>query len=268
MRQVIPLLALCLIPFFASAGEREKYIYKTVGDEEIELYVTHSEKTDAPSPAIVWYYGSGLNKRDIPEQFFEHGKILAKMGITSVYTNIRGRVEGEERGESIAIRCIEDAKSAFRWVRAHAEEFNLDQDRIAVGGGSSGGFLSTAIVNLPGYDAATDDTNIALKPSLQILFNPGLGLNNPDHLSPAKHLKEGAPPAVIFQGTADTTTPLAGAFAYQRALDKVGTDCHIFTYEEQTHGFFNYRDGSNPYYYKTVGDMIVFLEQQGYINRP
>ncbi|QXD22822.1 alpha/beta hydrolase [Opitutia bacterium ISCC 51] len=266
--KILSSVCLLLIPFILAAGEREKFIYKTVGDTEIELYVTHSEKTDGPSPAIVWYYGSGLNKRDMPDQFFEHGKILAKMGITSVYTNIRGRVEGEERDESIAIRCIEDAKSAFRWVRAHTEEFKLDPERIAVGGGSSGGFLSTVIANLPGYDAETDDTDIPLKPSLQILFNPGLGLNNPEHLSPIKHIKEGAPPAVIFQGTADTTTPLAGAYAYQRALDKAGSECHIFSYEGQTHGFFNYREGSNPYYYKTVGDMILFLEQQGYINRP
>ncbi|MDB2499863.1 MAG: alpha/beta hydrolase [Opitutales bacterium] len=267
MRQVIPLLAIFLIPVLGHSGEREKFIYKTVGDTEIELYVTHSEKTDSPSPAIVWYYGSGLNKREEPNQFYEQGKILAKMGITSVYTNIRGAVKGEAKDEALVIRCIEDAKSAFRWVRAHAEVFNLDQERIAVGGGSSGGFLSIAIVNLPGYDAKTDDTQIPLKPSLQILFNPGLGLNNPEHLSPFKHIKKGAPPAVIFQGNADTTTPLAGAFDYQRTLDKVGTECHIFTYKDQGHGFFNYRDGSNPYYYKTVGDMIVFLEEHGYIDK-
>ena len=268
MRSFLPLIALALIPFTQAAGEREKFIYKTVGNEEIELYVTRSEKTDGPSPAIVWYYGSGLNKRDEPTQFYEHGKILAKLGITSFYTNIRGRVEGEKRDEALVVRCIEDAKSAFRWVRAHAQEFNLDQDRIAVGGGSSGGFLSTAITNLPGYDAETDDTTIPLKPSLQILFNPGFGQSNPEHLSPFMHVKEGVAPAVIFQGTADTTTPLSGAYDYQRALDKVGSNCHIFTYEDQKHGFFNYQNGDNPFYYKTVGDMIAFLEKQGYLNRP
>lgn len=268
MKVALPLIAMALFPFTLIAGEREKFIYKTVGDEEIELYVTRSEKTDEPSPAIVWFYGSGLNKRDEPTQFYEHGKILARMGITSFYTNIRGRVEGEERNEALVVRCIEDAKSAFRWVRDHGKEFNLDQDRIAIGGGSSGGFLSTAIVNLPGFDAETDNKNTPLKPSLQILFNPGFGKSNPEHLSPIQHVKAGIPPAVVFQGTADTTTPLAVAYDYQRAMSKAGSDCHIFTYDGQKHGFFNYRNGDNPYYYKTVGDMIVFLEQQGYINRP
>ena len=121
---------------------------------------------------------------------------------------------------------------------------------------------------MPGYDAKSDDTSIPLKPSLQILFNPGFGQNNPAHLSPFQHVKEGVAPAIIFQGTADTTTPLAGAYAYQRALDKAGSECHVFTYKDQKHGFFNFQDGSNPYYYKTVGDMIVFLEKQGYLNRP
>lgn len=266
-KYLLLLLTLCIAPLLLNAGAREKFIYKTVGETEVELYVTHSEKTDSPSPAIVWYYGSGLNKRDMPDQFFEHGKILAKMGITSVYTNIRGRVEGEERDESIAIRCIEDAKSAFRWVRAHTEEFNLDPERIAVGGGSSGGLLATSVATLPGYDAETDDTTIPLRPSLQILFNPAVGESLPQHISPFKNVKEGIAPAVFFQGMADTSTPPAVAYSYQRALDKVGSECHIFTYEGQKHGFFNYRDGSNPYYYKTVGDMIVFLGEHGYIDK-
>lgn len=265
--KILSSITLLLFPLIVSAGDREKFIYKTVGGEDIELYVTRSEKTDTPSPAIVWYYGSGLNKREEPTQFYEHGKILAKMGITSFYTNIRGAVEGEERNEGLVIRCIEDAKSAFRWVRAHAEEFNLDQDRIAVGGGSSGGFLSTAIANLPGHDAETDDSSVPLNPSLQILFNPGYGQSSPEHLSPFKHVKKGVSPAVIFQGTADTTTPMADAFAYQRALDKAGSNCHIFTYKDQTHGFFNFKDGNNPYYYKTVGDMLVFLDNHGYLTK-
>jgi acetyl esterase/lipase len=265
--KILSFIPLLFIPFVLAAAEPEKFIYKTVGDEEIELYVTRSELTETPSPAVVWYYGSGLNKREEPNQFYEHGKILAKMGITSFYTNIRGAVKGEARDESLVIRCIEDAKSAFRWVRAHAAEFNLDQDRIAVGGGSSGGFLSTAIASLPGHDAETDDTSIPLEPSLQILFNPGYGNDSPEHLSPFKHVKKGVAPAVIFQGTADTTTPLTGAYAYQRALDKVGSDCHIFTYSDQTHGFFNYKDGNNPFYYKTVGDMLVYLDKHGYLTK-
>ncbi len=38
-------------------------------------------------------------------------------------------------------------------------------------------------------------------------------------------------------------------------------------YEGQRHGFFNYQDGGNPYYYKTVGDMLIFLEEHGYLKR-
>lgn len=265
MRITKRILALTLlIPACLLAGEPEKFIYKTVGDIEIELYVIRSEKQDSPSPAVVWYYGSGLRKRD-PGQFFEHGKILSKMGMTSIHTNIRGWTE--KRTPDVVPRCIEDAKSAFRWVRAHAEELNLDPDRIAVGGGSSGGFLSTCVATLPGYDAPSDDTNIPLNPSLQILFNPGYGSESPKEFSPFKNVRKGIAPAVIFQGTADTATPPANAYAYQRALDKVGSDCHIFTYKGQKHGFFNYREGNNPYYYKTVGDMIVFLDQQGYLTR-
>jgi acetyl esterase/lipase len=267
IRKFTQLFAFVLLtPIILSAGEPEKFIYKTVDDTELELYVFRPQKQDAPSPAIVWYYGSGLRKKD-PGQFFEHGKILSKMGMVSVHTNIRGWVD--KRTDEDVPRCIEDAKSAFRWVRAHANELNLDPERIAVGGGSSGGFLATSIATLPGFDATTDDTGIPLKPSLQILFNPGVGGSSADDKSrsPIQNVTKGIAPAVIFHGTADTGVPLSLMYDYQRAMDKVGSDCTIMAYKDQTHGFFNYRDGSNPYYYKTVGDMILFLENQGYLTK-
>jgi len=33
--------------------------------------------------------------------------------------------------------CVADAKSAIRWIRTHATEFGIDENRIAAGGGSA-----------------------------------------------------------------------------------------------------------------------------------
>ena len=48
-----------------------------------------------------------------------------------------------QHGE-LPLICIADAKSAIRWVRGHAAGLNIDENRIAAGGGSAGGHLAAS----------------------------------------------------------------------------------------------------------------------------
>jgi acetyl esterase/lipase len=47
--------------------------------------------------------------------------------------------------EAIFPAQIEDCKAAVRWVRAHAEEYNLDTEHIGVWGHSAGGHLAALL---------------------------------------------------------------------------------------------------------------------------
>ena len=47
--------------------------------------------------------------------------------------------------ESNYIDMIGDVKAAVRYLRAHADEFNIDKNKIAVMGASAGGYLSTMV---------------------------------------------------------------------------------------------------------------------------
>ncbi|MCB1120516.1 MAG: alpha/beta hydrolase [Verrucomicrobiae bacterium] len=262
-------LAFLLLPSaFLLAQEPEVRIYKKVDGRELAVHIFKPEKQTSLSPAVVWYHGGGWREGKAG-QFFEHGKILTKFGVVSISVDYRGYA-GDAENRDI-VRCIEDAKSAFRWVRAHAGDLKIDPDKIAVGGGSAGGHLAAAIATLPGHNAPGDDMNIPLNPCLQLLFNPAL---DPTHYivnkdaSPLAAVHEGIPPAIIFHGKDDTTVPITQAYDYQRAMFKVGAECQVNAYAGQTHSFFNYRSGANPYYYKTVGDMIVFLDNQGFLPQP
>lgn len=263
-------LILCLLlpVTFILAREPVVYIYKKVDGRELAVHIFKPEKQEALSPAVVWYHGGGWRDGKAG-QFFEHGKILAKFGVVSISVDYRG-FAGDAQNRDIS-RCIADAKSAFRWVRAHADELKIDPDRIAVGGGSAGGHLAAAVSTLPGHDAPDDDRDIPLNPCLQILFNPALDPTRyiaNDNASPLAAVRQGIPPAIIFHGKDDTTVPITQAYDYQRAMFKVDSECHLFAYDGQPHGFFNYRNGANPYFYKTVGDMIVYLDQQGFLPKP
>jgi len=47
----------------------------------------------------------------------------------------------------------------------------------------------------------------------------------------------------------------------------LGSYCEVVAYEGQKHGFFNYRLNDVAYFHKTVGDMLLFLDKQGYLTK-
>jgi len=78
---------------------------------------------------------------------------------------------------------VEDCWDAFSWVRNEkAEEFNLDLNRVAVGGVSAGGHLSAVISHM------ARDAGIPL--CLQLLAVPATDM---DQFSPTGELKDDCP---------------------------------------------------------------------------
>jgi hypothetical protein len=49
-------------------------------------------------------------------------------------------------------------------------------------------------------------------------------------------------------------------------MEEAGTRCDVWTYKDQEHAFFNYRDGNNPYFDATVYEADRFLASLGYLD--
>ena len=81
--------------------------------------------------------------------------------------------------------------------------------------------------------------------------------------SPIHNIREGAPPSIFFLGMEDRLIPVETAQYYQLVMKKVGSRCDLFLYEDQAHGFFNYRQLEN--YKKTVTEANNFLISLGYL---
>lgn len=104
--------------------------------------------------------------------------------------------------------CVEDTKSAMRYVRQHAGKWNIDSGKIAAGGGSAGGHLAAAVALLPGLNSPSDP-DVSCIPNALVLFNPVYD-NNKDgygysrvqdrwrEISPMRHIGEGAPQISSF----------------------------------------------------------------------
>jgi acetyl esterase/lipase len=153
---------------------------------------------------------------------------------------------------------VHDVKAAVRWLRANAAEYGLDPDRIAIGGGSSGGHLasltgltlgdaqlegdvgdhvgvSSAVRAVVAYFPSTDLVLSGGRNALesQILPPPWtaalLGLDRIDDdpelarsASPRHRVHADAPPHLILHGDRDTAVNHEQSRVLHEALSAVG----------------------------------------------
>ncbi len=95
------------------------------------------EKGGEPRPALLFIHGGGWRNGDKrAKSFLDPCLEFAAKGYVCVTVNYR--LLGE--ADSIA-DCIEDVKCAVRWLRAHAEEYNVDPERFGAYGNSAGAHL-------------------------------------------------------------------------------------------------------------------------------
>ena len=234
-----------------------QHIYKTIGNIDLPLYVFQNQQSQLHDkrPAIVFFFGGGWTGGS-PVQFEKQCEHFAKRGMVAITVDYRVSSRHPVKIDD----CIEDAKSAMRWVRSHAEDLGIDPNRIAAAGGSAGGHLAACTAVMEEFNTSSDDKSISAKPNALILFNPALAIawdeRMPESMhaiaeqkmkgrshapiqdvSPLTYASTKQPPCIIFFGTADRL--LEGARLYQEDSKKSGNLCEIVTYEGQGHGFFN-----------------------------
>ncbi len=268
------------------AGARTE-IYKTVGDVKFAVYIFEPEghKPDDRRPGIVFFFGGGWTS-GTPKQFEQQCRYLASRGMVAMTADYRVF----SRHGTLAVKCVEDAKSAIRWVRANAKRLGIDPNRIAAGGGSAGGHIAACAGVIKDFDSPGEDKSISSVPDALVLFNPALVLaplkgqesgkperlkrienrlgTNPEDLSPAHHVEKGAPPTLVLHGKADTTVTYATAEAFAEAMKKAGNRCDLVGYEGQGHSFFNYGLPGNTYFIATTKAMDKFFVSLGCLKGP
>lgn len=119
------------------------------GNSEMRLASGHDDEADdkTPKPAILWVPGGGYRGCDknlmVAEMAF-----LADAGY--VVASMYYRSSAEEHMPSQII----DVKTAIRFLRAHADEYEIDPEHIGIIGRSAGGQLSAlAAMNSDGYES-------------------------------------------------------------------------------------------------------------------
>lgn len=274
-----PALAQRAYPPKFDEGVKE-HVYKTAGGVDLKLYVFEPQdhKPSDKRPAIVFFFGGGWANGS-PQQFEPQCRYLASRGMVAIAADYRVA----SRHQVKAVDCVRDAKSAIRWVRAHAAELGVDPDRIVAAGGSAGGHIAACTGLLKEFDEPSEEATVSSRPSALVLFNPVASLDpqlakqndprvaglanrlgvEPLRISPANHVADDAPPTLVMVGSEDFL--IDGVRQLVDQMKAAGVRCELDLYEGRQHGFFNQRGGDNPDFFKTSESVDRFLTSLGYL---
>ncbi|MDO6760698.1 alpha/beta hydrolase [Tamlana sp. 2_MG-2023] len=155
---------------------------------------------------------------------------------------------------------LQDAQRAIRWVRQHAEEYNVNPNKIGIMGFSAGGHLASTLgvqFDTPNnFKEASIDT-ISARPDFTILIYPVvtmkdnfthkgsqnnlLGKDASDALkkkySNELQVTENTPPTFIIHSGDDSVVPVENSLQLYKALKDKGVSSEMHIYPYGGHGF-------------------------------
>jgi len=257
---------------FAGSSEEVNFkteTYKTVGDKElkIEIHYPPGWKASDRRGAIIFFFGGGWNSGST-SQFLVQADYFAGRALVAARADYRVK----SRDGVGPDKCVEDARSAVRWMRKNSKRLGIDPEKLIASGGSAGGHLAACMMIKKSVEAEGDDLSISTIPQAMVLFNPVLNLTSERMLgrldgdkklaakiSPTVHLDKKTPPALILFGTNDGLKVFGDE--YWAKAEKLGVRADKFLAEGQGHGFFN----RSPWLEKTLIAADKFLGSLGYL---
>lgn len=267
MTRIFPCLSMLLIAISSNAqekrgnyvGERVKtmqpdrtVVYKTVGDRELKLHIFEPEgwKATDKRPCFHIIHGGGWQGMD-PSRMYPFAADMAKrygmVGIAPEY-----RLYKPDKSVTV-FNCVADARSSVRYVRSHAQDFGIDPDRIVIAGASAGGHLATSTILFDNVDDPQDDLSVSSQPNAMVLLFPVIDTSAEGYgqkkigerwkdLSPVDHVRKDLPPTITFHGTADKTTPFAGAKRFHEEMLAAGNRSELVVNEGGNHGYLMWEE--------------------------
>jgi len=217
--------------------------------EKLDLYLPNGPARQ-DRPAVVFIHGGGFTGGDKAEnRSASVSADLARAGYVVVSCNY---VLGPKTKEGVWPQNIADCREAVRWVRGHAKELGVNPDRIAVAGGSAGGYLAL-MVGLsddktgPGGDPkATVSAKVSAVIDMYGVVNfskhgkgevPGVGTAQQAAYLPALQADSKDPPVLILHGTADTTVDIQQSQELAAALAKAKIAYELIVVDGAPHTF-------------------------------
>ncbi|GAB6008911.1 alpha/beta hydrolase [Dysgonomonas reticulitermitis] len=208
---------------------------------EISIYLP--DEAVNTGVAVIICPGGGYAGLAIGHEGVQFAEWLNKQGVAGIILKYRMPNKHKEVP-------LDDARQAMRYVREHAKELGIKENKIGIAGFSAGGHL-----------AATASTHFAstgtsTRPDFSILFYPVVTMGVPTHggsrsnllgdkpsaidihtFSNEKQVNVNTPPAILLLSDDDGSVQPANSIGYYEALKNNNVPATMYIFPEGGHGW-------------------------------
>jgi acetyl esterase/lipase len=268
----------------ANVAAFEDLVYARVGGGDLALDL-YTPRGVPPAPVVIVVHGGGWERGDRRmERPF--AKQIAARGLAAATVSYRLGAAGRFPN------ALFDLENAVRWLRAHAERYDINGGRIGAVGGSAGGLLVALLGVSAGETGLVDETGEG-DASVQAVVDidgladfagpalvakeeksPGaptrfLGGSLGERrwiwrlASPINHVGQRSAPTLFINSSATSGAPRAGApilpgrVEMRDRLRSFGIDSEIITLPDTPHPFWLV----NPWFDVVVADTVGFFNR-------
>jgi acetyl esterase/lipase len=249
------------------------------GETELKFDLAMPKEGEGPFPAIICLHGGGWvsGQRQQMKGTLEAMSLRGYVAISPDY-----RLAPQHRFPA----QIEDCKAAVRWVRAHAQEYRINPDKIGVFGFSAGGHLacllgvtdkedglegkggnaeqSSAVQAVVSFFGPTDFTKPVWSDKvIERHLKPFLGGTAEEkadvyrRASPLTYAGKNAPPCLFVHGTTDDIVPIQQSEEMVKKLRQAGVSARLIEVVGEGHGW----GWSHEHRLTSIADMMNFFDE-------
>ncbi len=252
---------------------RPDIVYGRVGEEDLKLNLAIPEGASGKLPCLLVIHGGGWaggdrsQHNDLTWLYARQGYVCATLGYRLAPRHIFPAQ-------------VEDVKCAVRFLRANAEKFHIDPERIGAVGLSAGAHLAMMLGVMDGGDGldasggsegfsskvqavvsffGPTDFSLELPEQARPLYEGFLGgkiADRPDAYrlaSPVTYVSKGDAPMLLLQGTADSLVPYEQAVRMAEAMQNAGVPGRVELLVGAEHGW------GGAELHRTAGATLAFF---------
>jgi acetyl esterase/lipase len=256
VKLITPLVLALLLPGCAARLPSNVQVvrdleYARIGGQSLKLDIYSPQHPAGKLPVVVWIHGGAWNSGD--KNFCPIG-FMAAQNLAIVSMDYRLTEAAPFPAQ------LYDCKSVIRWLRANADQYNLDADHIGIFGASAGGHLALLLATTMNRASLEGDVGGNLNYSSRVqcvcAFYPPTDLNRlvadpqsrldpdgdvakliggavashedrADFASPLTYVSQNCAPVFLMHGGADRLVPPDQSKIFYDALLKAGIEAHL-----------------------------------------
>ena len=201
------------------------------GEGDVPQLIVTRVESDSPTAAVVILPGGGYGGHAMDHEGYQFAEWFKSLGVSSAICTYRLRGKGNAGKGYGHPAPMMDAQRAIQTLRARAQEWNIDPQRIGVIGFSSRPDFSILCYPViafgkPYTHKGSQRNLIGAEPDAALL----------ESLSNEKQVTENTPPTFLFHTGADTAVPVQNSLDYYLACVRHGVAAELHVFPEGRHG--------------------------------